>query len=242
MTNAESTSPFRRRGFIAAAGVVGLIVLAAIVVLVTSLIRGDDQPTAEPTTSLTPTSAPTVTQDAALQSVCGLDGFEDENSLTEPPAADWELVGTVATPTDPEIGPGKVDSDGFRTCFAHTAEGALFAAVNFFAIGTDSSIGPRLIELVAPGPGRDVLEEAPTAAGNDTTRAQIAGYAVGAYTAEGATVDLALNLSTGDLVSFPVKMVWVDGDWKVQMTPGGELPLSPAPLTNLGGYTPWSGA
>ena len=40
MTNTEPRSPFTRRGFIAAAIVVGIIVLAAIIVLVTTLTRG----------------------------------------------------------------------------------------------------------------------------------------------------------------------------------------------------------
>jgi hypothetical protein len=242
MTNAEPTSPFRRRGFIAAAAVVSIIVLAAIIVLVMSFNRGDDEPTGAPTTSTTPTPTTSASPDAADQSVCGLEGFEEDNRLTAPPVVEWELVGTVAAPADPEVGPGEVDPDGFRSCFAHTAEGALFAAANFVASGTDASIGPRLIELVAPGPGRDALANAPTGGDPSGFRAQIAGYSIADYDNTAATVDLALNYSTGDLVSLPLKLVWSEGDWKLQMTPEGELPLSPSPLTNLGGYTPWSGA
>jgi hypothetical protein len=240
MTNTESGNRFRGRGFIAAAIVVGIIVLAAIVVLVTSLTRGDSTPEAVPTN--TPTSTATPTTDAADESVCGLEGFDTENTVTEAPETEWELVGTVAAPTDPAIGPGTVDSDGFRTCFSHTAEGALFAAVNFVATGTDATIGPRLIELVAPGPGRDVLESNSNSSGSPSSlRAQVAGYTVSSYTADGATIDLALNYSSGDLVSFPLKLVWAEGDWKLQMTDEGELPLSPSAIANLGGYTPWSG-
>jgi hypothetical protein len=56
------------------------------------------------------------------------------------------------------------------------------------------------------------------------------------------TVDLALNYSTGDLVSVPLKLVWAEGDWKVEMTDEGKLPLAPGEIASLGGYIPWSGA
>lgn len=240
MSAADSRSPFRSRGFILAAIVVGAIALAAIVVLVTSLLGGGND-NADPTPA--PTTLPTADTGDSDPSVCGLEGFEETSSLTAAPDNDWELVGTMAAPTDPTgAGPGEVDSTGFRSCFAHTAEGALYAAVNFVATGTDATIGPRLIELVAPGPGRDALEGQPSGGSASNLRAQIAGYKVSAYSTETATIDLALNYSSGELVSVPLKLVWAEGDWKVEMTATGELPLAPAQLQNLGGYTPWSGA
>lgn len=237
MTTEEpgSSSPFQRRGFVAAGIVVAVIVVLGIFVLIATLVS-------PPGTS--PTSAPTngPGPSAGDESVCGLEGFETTSSLDDAPDVRWELVGTVAAPTDPDVGPGIVERDGFRSCFAHTAEGALFAAVNFLALGTDATTGPRLIELVAPGPGRDALQEAGSGGGPSSFRAQIAGYAISNYSADAVTVDLALNYSTGDLVSLPLKLVWVEGDWKLQMTDEGKLPLAPAPISNLGGYTPWSGA
>jgi len=240
MTNEESKSPFRGRGFIAAAALMGVIALAAIILVVTSFTRTDDAPEASPSSEV---PSPTESIDPATASICGLDGYDVDNSLSSAPETEWELVGTTAAPSDPAIGPGSVDSDGFRTCFAHTTGGALFAAVNFVATGTDASIGPRLIELVAPGPGRDALEDAPSASnGSSTQRAQVAGYSVADFTADTATIDLALSYTGGDLVSFPLKLVWAEGDWKLQMTADGQLPLAPSSITNLGGYTPWSGA
>jgi len=239
MSSADSQSPFRSRGFIVAAVVVGAIVLAAIVVLVTSLLSGGDD-NAEPLPS--PTKSTTADPNSADPSVCGLEGFEETSSLSAAPDNEWELVGTMAAPVDDQIGPGDVDSAGFRSCFAHTAEGALFAAVNFVATGTDATIGPRLVELVAPGPGRDALEAQAPGGSTSNLRAQIAGYQIAAYSADTATIDLALNYSGGELVSVPLKLVWAEGDWKVEMTDAGELPLAPAEIQNLGGYTPWSGA
>jgi hypothetical protein len=239
MSTTDPQSPFRSRGFVVAAIVVGAIALAAIVVLVTSLLRGGDN-TADPTPA--PTSSTSSEPGGAEPSVCGLEGFEESNSLTAAPNNQWELVGTMAAPVDERSGPGQTDSAGFRSCFAHTGEGALFAAVNFVATGTDATLGPRLVELVAPGPGRDILEQESSGGNVSNLRAQVAGYKVASYSGEAATIDLALYYSSGQLVSVPLKLVWVEGDWKVEMTDAGELPLAPAQLENLGGYTPWSGA
>lgn len=233
----DSQSPRQNRGFVVAAIVVGVIALAAIVLLGTFLFRGGDN-NADPTPTPAPTSSATAD---AEPSVCGLDGFEETSSLDAAPDNKWELVGTVAAPADPAVGPGEVQ-DGLPSCYAHTAEGALFAAVNFIAAGTDATLGPKLIALVAPGPGRDALEADSSSGGTSNLRAQVAGFKVSSYSADSATIDVAMNYSTGQLVSIPLKLQWAEGDWKIEMTSEGELPLAPAQLQNLGGYTPWSGA
>ena len=234
----QPSNPFASRGFIAAAIVIGVILLAGVVVLVTAL-TAPHTPVAQPTS--TP-SGPIASGDD--KSVCGLKGFETESSLTAAPThTKWELVGTVATPTDPNCpGPGRIDSDGFRSCFAHTAAGALYASVNFIALGTDGTLRPRLTELVADGPGKDAIASSDPNAGSDSARAQLAGFKVDSYDGGSATVDLALNYNTGDLVSVPIKLVWEAGDWKLVLAEDGSLPLKPAQLQSLGGYIPWAGA
>lgn len=241
MKNTEPRNPFSRRGFIAAAIVVGIIVLAAIIVLVTSLTRGSGvntaQPTAGPSTSTTPGGDP------ADKSVCGLPGLETESALTVAPTNEWELVGSVAAPTDPEgAGPGATAGQ-FRTCFAHTAEGALFAAVNSVAASTDSRNSSRMWELLADGPAKDTVKaagEQPTSTSN--TRLQVAGFKVNSYSAAEATIDVAYTITSegGSLVSYPTVVRWEDGDWKVVITETG-APIAPGPLSNLGGYIPWAG-
>ncbi|WP_440711797.1 hypothetical protein [Herbiconiux sp. YIM B11900] len=243
MSSTETRSPFRSRGFIAAAVVVGIIVLAGIVVLVTSLTRGGD--TAAPQTPAPSTSAPASTADP---SVCGLPGDETTNTLDSAPDTTWELIGTLAAPADPEVsGPGTVDADGFRSCFAHTAEGALYAAANIFAMSTDSRLAPELSErYLLPGVGRDAVlarEAAGDYAPSSSTRAQIVGYKINAYDGAGATVDLVLQVAnSGALVSIPTVLSWHDGDWKVVVDDSGNSPLDSAQVENLGGYTPWAGA
>ena len=245
MTSTEPRSPFTRRGFIAAAIVVGIIVLAAIIVLVTMLTRSATN-TPNPTTS--PTASTSLTENGADKSVCGLPGFETKNTLTNAPETKWELVGTIAAPTDPDgAGPGVVQ-DGFRSCYAHTAEGALYAAVNLGAMGTDSRLAPELAErFLVPGPGRDAAI-ARQESGEDTSsgqnlRAQLAGFKISSYAGHEATIDLVFQVSsTGQLVSIPTVLQWYHGDWKGVTDENGNNPLKPAQVQNLGGYIPWSGA
>lgn len=236
--NTGRNSPFTSRGFIAAAIIVGVIILAAVIVLVTSLTAPHD-PVAKPTS--TPSSP---VASGGNKSVCGLTGFETKSSLTAAPKNKWELVGTVAAPTDPKsTGPGLVDKNGVRTCFAHTAEGALFAAVNYIALGSDARTQPRLIDLIEPGPGRDALKTAGTDISQSNSRVQVAGFKVNSYSTHEAVVDLVYMVisSNNQLVSFPMVMHWVDGDWKVSVTDKGQPPLAAAPLQSLGGYFAWAG-
>lgn len=229
-------NPFTSRGFIAAAIVIGVILLAAVIVLVTSL-TAPHSPVAKPTSS---PSGPVASGDN--KSVCGLPGFETESSLTAAPDTKWELVGTVAAPTAPKVGPGKVDSDGFRTCFAHTAEGALFAAINYIALGSDSRNADRMPQLFIPGPGVDIALKA---GGGSTanSRLQVAGFKVNSYSAEDATIDVVWSVTSsgGQLVSFPTVLRWDKGDWKIVLNDDGQPPFAAAPLQSLGGYIPWAG-
>ena len=240
MTNTETRSPFRGRGFIAAAVVVGVIVLAAIVVLVTSLMGGGDEP---PVATPTSASSSAPTSSAADESICGLEGFETANSLASAPATEWELVGTVAAPKDPEgTGPGVTEENGFRSCYAHTAEGALFAAVSYVAVNSDSRNTARLYELLAAGPVRDELQSTTQPGDASATRLQVAGFKINSYTSDEAVVDVAWQVTSegGSLVSMPTVVKWEDGDWKVYISEDGPT-FAASPLENLGGYFPWAG-
>ena len=232
----QPSNPFTSRGFIAAAIVIGVILLAGVIVLVTSLTAPHD-PVAKPTSS---PSGPVASGDD--KSVCGLPGFERESSLSGAPDTKWELVGTVAAPTDPKgAGPGRVD-DGVRSCYAHTAEGALYAAVGYIAVASDARNVPRLYELLADGPVRDQLQATPSPGEASSDRLQVAGFKINAYSASEATVDVAWQITSSgsQLVSFPTVLRWEHGDWKVVIDKNGP-PFAPSPLESLGGYTPWAG-
>jgi hypothetical protein len=238
----EQQSPFKSRRFILSVVVVGVIALCAVIVLVSNLFdTGKDDPAPVASATSTATAAP-VDDDP---SACGLEGYETESTLTDAPASTWALVGTVAAPSDPEgAGPGDKTSQGLPSCYAHTAEGALYAATNFIAVGTDANLRSNLAPLVAPGEGRKAAEaeQGESNANSSSFRAQVTGFKVDGYDGNTATVDLALNYNDGQLVSLPVQLQWAEGDWKVVLTSEGDMPLAPAPLQSLGGYTPWAGA
>jgi hypothetical protein len=238
----EQQSPFRSRRFILSVLVVGVIALCAIIVLISNLVGGDNEGQPAATSSATPTSTPSAATDPD-PSACGLEGYETSNTLSSVPDTEWELVGTVAAPTAPDgAGPGLTDASGFRSCYAHTAEGALFAATNFVALGTDETMADKLTMLVAPGEGRKAVEEGSGEGSTSSIRAQVAGFAIGSYDGQNAVVDLAVNYSDGQLVSLPIKLLWSEGDWKIVLSAEGRLPIAPAPLESLGGYIPWAGA
>lgn len=232
--NTQPSNPFTRRGFIAAAIVIGVVILAAVIVLVTSFTA--PKPVAQPTS--TPSGPVASSSD---KSICGLPGFETKSSLTTAPSATWELVGTIAAPTDPKVGPGIVNN-GLRSCYAHTAAGALFAAVGYIAVGSDARNVPRLYELLADGPVRDQLKATPSPGDPSSDRLQVAGFKVDAYTTSEATIDVAWQVTSAGsaLVSFPTVLRWEHGDWKVVIDQIGP-PYAPSPLTSLGGYIPWAG-
>jgi hypothetical protein len=242
MSDTPNQTPFGGRWFIPAAIVVAIVVVIAIVIAVTNIGHGKN--------TTTPTSAPTHKTSTAIpagaKSVCGLKGYETTSSLDSAPKTTWQLVGTFAAPTDRKgAGPGEIDSTGFRSCYAHTAEGALYAAVNFTALSTDASTYSKIPTLVVPGPGREAAikqEAAETGQTSSGPRAQLAGFEIDSYTASAATVDLALSYDDGTTASAPLKLQWSGGDWKIVLADDGSFPLAPAALQNLGGYTPWSGA
>jgi hypothetical protein len=242
VTTTEPSNPFRKPGYLAAAIVVGVIVLAAIIVLVTSLAGGGDEPDAPPATAAAPT--PTGSANPADESVCGLEGFEEKTSLDGPPENEWELVGTVAAPIDYSgAGPGVIEQNGFRSCYARTAEGALFAAVGYVAVSSDIRNLDRIPELLAAGPVRDELEQTPPPAeAPSDSRLQVAGFKINSYTADEATVDVVYQVTSenGALMSLPTVIKWEDGDWKVVITENGP-PFAPSQVQNLGGYIPWAG-
>ncbi|RFA17760.1 hypothetical protein [Subtercola boreus] len=240
MSDAEPRNPFTRRGFILGGVLIAGLAAAAITLAFTS-VHGDPGATA-----VAPTSTPvvTATADPATASVCGLPGYDTTNTLTATPETKWEIVGTMAAPGSTTIGPGITGADGVRSCYAHTAAGAVFAVANFWAMGTDIRLAPLVTaQSLVPGPGRDAAMAMKTTQGSTGTSAQVAGFKVLSYDGTDATIDVVLETSTGtdQLFSFPVPMRWSGGDWKLVVTDDGQQVFRPTALQSLGGYTPWAG-
>ncbi|MWV51589.1 hypothetical protein GRS96_20195 (plasmid) [Rathayibacter sp. VKM Ac-2803] len=241
MSNAETRTPFTRKGFIFGAVLVGVLVLAGILIAFTSLGRGGGS-TASSAAPSTPEPSATPTVDSAAASVCGLAGYEESGTLSAAPDTEWTIVGTMAAPGRGDVGPGVTGDDGVRSCYAHTVEGALFATANLWAMGSNASLSRAVTEqLVVPGPGRDAALATEYGTSNNGVSVQIAGFKVLSYTGDRATIDTAFTLNNGTLSSGAQELQWSDGDWKVVLTDDGQPSYRPVALQSLGGYVIWGG-
>jgi hypothetical protein len=175
--------------------------------------------------------------------VCGLDGVKLSGSLNAAPEATWAYEGTTGYPTSPTYGPGANDPAGFRYCFQHTPEGALFAAANALAAPTDPTVAAAWAEyFYSPGANRDKLIAETRGSSNSTTgtRLSIAGFRLLSYDGKTAQVDIGGNGSSGGAnVTFSAvySLVWVDGDWKLNSAVAA--PFNFASIPNLAGYIAW---
>jgi hypothetical protein len=163
-------------------------------------------------------------------------------TVTASPTTRWATVGTMAAPSSPTAGPGRTQSNGLRSCYSHTAAGALFAVANVWAMGSDSRLYRGVLEHdTAAGAGRTAALNQAVGPSNTGMSAQIAGFKISSYSPSTATVDIAFQLSSGTQVSFPAPVQWQDGDWKIQLGDDGTPVFRPTTLQSLAGYTLWTG-
>jgi len=188
-------------------------------------------------------AAPPLRSSASSPRGCSLPAG-DQAEPTTAPQASWELVGSMAAPSAPStVGPQHV-VDGVRECFAHSPLGALFAAVNFWAQGTAQPEAVLYRALAADTPQRSAAivdgEKNPSERLDTTTKLQVAGFAITAYTPQTAAVTLVFQVANGAYASVPSTMRWERGDWRYVISPEG-LPGA-GQIADLSGYVAWSGA
>lgn len=242
-SSTSEKSPFTRPSFIAAAMVIALIVVSGVMIGVLNATRKTPSPAAPDAQSAIPSTPQVEPSEAHGEtSVCGLAGKVLEGRLPTGPTAEWQYQGTTAYPTSSEFGPGATDPAGFRYCFQHSPEGALFAAANALATATDQSLMPTWIEYFASkGANRDdLLSEgnvSKSTSNNEGTRLKLTGFRLLAYNGNTARVDLAVHGSTPNgtvTLSMVYELVWQDGDWKLNTD--SENPVNVASIPNISGY------
>lgn len=163
------------------------------------------------------------------------------------PATRWQLVGGMAAPTSPAVGPLTVDG-GIGLCYSGDPLGALFAAANFTAAATSAQLRPAALDKLAlPGPGRDAAIAATQQnPGTNNVGIQIAGFQFTSYErfTTGqlvATVSLALT-SQGRLLALPLALKFDQGDWRVDIPVTGRPFDGMSVIPSLAGFVPWQGA
>lgn len=236
-------NPFARPGFIVGAVVVAALIVAAVFLTVLNLNRGNEAtpPSADPSSSAAPT--PSESAVAGGASVCGLSGVKLSGSVTTAPATEWQYQDVNAYPVSPSAGPGETAPEGYRYCYQHTPEGAVFAAANM----TIAGFGPvemrtaLLDYALTDGQYRDRLLGASGGDSSGDVRAAIAGFRVLEYTGETARIDIAFRgTASGQAVtgSTVYELIWDGGDWRINADEAE--PARIAQLPDLSGYTSWT--
>jgi hypothetical protein len=124
----HDSSPWAQRGFILAAAFIAGVLLLGLALLVLHIGGDDSTGDSKNHANGPPPAAATPVRKDPNASVCGLPA-DGQQIPAIAPETRWELVGTIAAPTDPKtIGPG-IHQGKRRLCFAHSPTGALFAAV-----------------------------------------------------------------------------------------------------------------
>lgn len=196
-------------------------------------------PAASSAASTTPASAAAPRSD----SECGLPDVQLAGTVTTTPAAAWELLGSVMVPTSPQAGPGKVDADGVRHCYARTPTGAVFAAVGFTGAAMTLAVERSAVaKLTVPPAARQkalATLDAGTDDGKSPYRAAFAGFRLMSYDGSTAAVDVAFTLpALGRSGAQMVNLVWQDGDWRVRLDADGHMPTSTL-LVSTSTYVPF---
>ena len=251
-TEESERSPYSRPGFLVAALVVAIVAVLGIVLAVSGVLRNEpgaaatastSPPASSPASPPSSAAAPSPTPSSGA-SVCGLSGEVLAGKLNSAPAAEWEFQGTTGYPTSTAAGPGDTNAEGVRYCFQHSPEGAVFAAANAVAQGTDPEHAePWLNYFLADGPNRAaVLAQGIGSGGSGGARVEIAGFRLLAYDGETARVDVAVRGSAGNgqtvNLSMVYDLVWEAGDWNLVVT-NPAAPINVAQIPNVSGYIAW---
>ncbi len=243
-------NPLAAKGFVLSAMFMGAIVLVGTLVIGTIFFGGSpdedegDPPASSETQEDGPAAEPR--RRGGEESVCGLTEVDLSGTLQEPPPnIEWVLVGRIAAPSSEGHGPGSVEDDGYRSCYARTPLGAVLAVSNWTAMGSDAELSEGLPErLLAQGPGRDAAlrNPDPPASDDNDTSIQIAGFRLVSYDGEEASVQLAFTSSMGLNLVFTIDARWEDGDWKQVLADDGAAITPPYPLESITGFVRWYGA
>ncbi len=180
-------------------------------------------------------------------SVCGLKGAVLKKSrLTRAPKADrWDFQGTAAYPYSKKYGPGATAAQGYKYCYQHSPEGAVFAAAYHAIVSGDPTIQMAHAEYIyAPGPNRerilaDLIPASYPRVGN--FRVRTLGFRLLQYDGKTATVAIVSYVTIPGKqfeASNTFPLVWVDGDWKVSTSDhdSGEGAEAPGSAPD---YIPW---
>lgn len=228
-----------RRTFVLSAMMMVLLVTAAAFIGVTTLLERDN-------TSGTPSgaSAPAPEEGDAsgsTESVCGIPAGSQKVPTTMPESTKVSLQSGVVVRTSPQAGP-QVLSGAAPSCFAHSPSGAVMAAATFIQVFSSQHDLPLVAqEMLASGQERDRMVAAIRAEWDGSTNDpfKVLGFMVEVRSPDEVLVTVAVGLpdDTSRMTSWPLQMVWDEGDWKVKAP--GNTSWGEEQIRNLRGFTRW---
>lgn len=206
------------------AGLVAVVVILAVALVVALWPRNEQEPEAT-APAVTPSQTATV---SAAQ--CGAGASDDESVLNAAPTdTTWQTLdnGWLA-PVSEAAGPQQ-DSNGLRTCFQHSAEGALQAASwTWIQLNNAQTMRETLAQMVADSPGKRQLEGMNESLSEGVQ--EIVGYNFLNYSPENATIRLLVQTGTDSRqMSLTLPMVWENGEWKLRIPDSADLDMRDNP-------------
>lgn len=173
----------------------------------------------------------------------------------------WTDYSGVSLPISARHGPRRVH-DGLASGFARTPTGALLAALHI-GVRANATWGPSIFEPTIQdqvvGPDQATLlancraayneahQEAAVPTGRPPGRAYVVeeAFRFAGYTSTAATVDI-VSAGPDDQgatvrAATRIELQWHGGDWRAVAPPGGDWGNSAAQVTDLSGYTLFSG-
>ena len=185
-------------------------VVALLVVLVIVLIpRGGDNSNTSAAGGSNGAAQSKATSTVAAGS-CGAGASDDESVMdAAPKGTSWVTTDAGWTgPVSKTAGP--MVNSPIRSCFEHSAEGALYAAA-WAAIEINEA--PEAYMPTVIGPGAENIRENRLGDKKTRTVVRLVGYRYVSYSPERATVRLLFQIPSGVYRSLDFVMEWHDGDW-----------------------------
>lgn len=229
-----------------------LIVIVAVGVWALRMFWFEPSQTADPAPRPSSSSAPEeTTTPTAPDGTCKLDNTDRDISTKPPAATQWVIERWAALPIVDGAGPC-TERDGYRVGFAQTQTGALLATYHYVVHGNVDAPGKgtrALLEYaLLDGPLKDETLQHVEAVENgakvrtpdaDLASIQFMGYRIVAFDDESAVIELRAGVPDQAAGSLSVKLVWKDGDWRIDPASGSDWVSSQRNVATQG-FVPWS--
>lgn len=207
-----------------AAGSFAVLVLVALTVVITTWVVSDDRGGAA-------IDDPTRGPEQGVPQQCPTD-TNASIPKRQPTGVDWQPINDevpMEVPVSDRYGPCEI-TDTTASGYARTPRGAVLAATQIvIRASIPGPVGEDTIEgQVLPGTARDLLldglEDGDPERASDTSAA-VAAFAIDSWSSDSAEVSLVTTHEDipGEVLVFDgIRVVWKDGDWRMQAPPGGD--------------------